>query len=163
MPKKKQGLRSTKIKGRQNHITWWTKNQARTIMFKFANIPNKVFNFGFVPLILGAHLIVMLNINRSRSNAKKNVSYFNLFDKLLRHYFLQNGHVFSENYYSCWSNPTWFMHKKGGPSPCSLDLDAIPKLMIDRFIGFKKAKNTLFWNLQPCNVSPSFVKCDYRL
>ena len=59
------------------------------------------------------------------------------------------------------SNPTKFMHDASGPPSNSLSLNAIPKLVLNKFARVGKAKDALLGDKGGCNVGPPFVNHNY--
>lgn len=63
--------------------------------------------------------------------------------KLLRKPFPKEGLFSMKNNIDIGANPAKFMHEESGPSPSSLGLNSVPRLMFNRLACIKEAKRFL--------------------
>lgn len=68
--------------------------------------------------------------------------YSNPFDELILIFFLKEGLFLVETTIIAQPNATKIVHDRSGPSPSSPKLDAIPKIVFDRYIGVREANYT---------------------
>ena len=90
-----------------------------------------MFNLGLVPLFLIEHPIIALNPNHPKHYVMMEVPNLDSLNKALRYHFPKENLFSMEIVVVACSNPTKLMHDEGHPPPCSLGLDAIPKLMFN--------------------------------
>ena len=87
--------------------------------------------------------IIAFNPDGPKSNASKEVPNLNHFSVFFGNPFPKNNFFPVEAIMVAHANPTKFMHDEGSPSPSSPSLNAIPKLMFNRFANIREVENTL--------------------
>ena len=87
----------------------------------------------FMPLFVVEDPIIPFNPNGPKRNASKKVPNFNFGAILLGKSFPKESLFPIKTIIVARSHPTKFLHNVGGPPPRSPSLDAIPKLVFNRF------------------------------
>ena len=101
---------------------------------------NDVFDLRLMPLFLIKHLVIALYPNSPESIAMEEVPNLHFLGELLRFPLPKDGLFPVETIGIACPDPKKFMHDEGSPSPGSLGLNAIPKLMFNWFIHVREAK-----------------------
>ena len=98
----------------------------------------KCFTLGFVPQFLVEYHVNTFNLNRPKCDSTKDVPYVDLLNTILRNPFTKEGLYPVEAIIVARANPTTFVHDEGHPLPCPICLDAVPKLIFNRYTSVRK-------------------------
>lgn len=124
-------------------------------------IPHAVFDLRFMSMFVIENFVITLNPNDPQCNASKEVPNFDLFPILIGNPFPKNGLLPVKTVIIARSESTKLMRTVSGPSPRPLGLDAIPKLVLDRFTCVRMTKWALFGNGGRRNASLPFSDCHH--
>ena len=113
-----------------------------------------------MPLLLIEHLVVPFKPNGPKCNPPEKMPNFDQFADFVRDPLAKKRLFPIETIEVPGPNSAKFVHNEGGPPPSSPRLNAIPKLVFNRFTRIGKAKDALFGDASRRYAGSPFVNRD---